>query len=75
MERNVVRVAKSGEKLILLVREFVRECASNGIRVNTTKSEVRRIGGCYYMVRGEIRCRDRDEKFEVGEEFKYWKCY
>src|SRR6201990_1664215 len=40
---DALLVAESEEKLRMLVKEFVRECASKGLRVNSTKSRVMRI--------------------------------
>src|ERR1700755_3180917 len=57
----------------MLVKEFVRECASKGLRVNSAKSKVMRIGGGNEAIRGgewegvEVG----REKFEEVEEFKY----
>ena len=37
----------------MLVREFVRECKANVMRVNPTKNKIMRIGGEKEVVRGE----------------------
>src|ERR1044072_9779319 len=49
---DAVLVAESGENLRMLVKEFVRKCASKGLRVNSTKSKVMRIGGRDEAARG-----------------------
>src|SRR6201990_1082731 len=70
---DAVLVAESEEKLRMLVKEFVRECASKGLRVNSTKSKVMRFGGRDEAARGvdwegvEVG----GEKLEEVEEFKY----
>ena len=70
---DAVLVAESGEKLRMLVKEFVRECASKGLRVNSAKSKVMRIGGGNEAIRGEEweGVEVGGEKFEEVEEFKY----
>ena len=70
---NAVLVAESGEKLRMLVKEFVRECASKGLRVNSTKSKVMRIGGRDEAARGEEweGVEVGGEKLKEVEEFKY----
>src|ERR1700755_879090 len=70
---DAVLVAESGEKLRMLVKEFVRECAAKGLRVNSTKSKVMRIGGRDEAARGEEweGVEVGGEKFEEVEEFKY----
>ena len=50
---DAVLVAESGEKLRMLVKEFVRECESKGLKVNSSKSKVMRIGGRDEAIRGE----------------------
>src|ERR1700755_231052 len=70
---DAVLVAESGEKLRMLVKEFVRECAVKGLRVNSTKSKVIRIGVRDEAARGEEweSVEVGGEKFEEVEEFKY----
>src|ERR1700755_3177614 len=70
---DAVLVAESGEKLRMLVKEFVRECASKGLRVNSAKSKVMRIGGGNEAIRGEEweGVEVGGEKYEEVEEFKY----
>ena len=55
------------------MKEFVRECASKGLRVNSAKSKVMRIGGGDEAIRGEEweGVEVGGEKFEEVEEFKY----
>src|ERR1700755_2886271 len=70
---DAVLVAESGEKLRMLVKEFVRECATKGLRVNSSKSKVMRIGGRDEAIRGEEwgSVEVGGEKLEEVEEFKY----
>ena len=63
-----VLVAESGEKLRMLMKEFVRECASKGLRANSTKNKVMMIGGRDEAERGEEW--EGEEKLEEVEEFK-----
>src|ERR1700755_1290274 len=70
---DAVLVAESGEKLRMLVKEFVRECAVKGLRVNSTKSEVTKIGGRDEAARREEweGVEVEGDKFEEVEEFKF----